>query len=68
MATPAAERRYRVLILDRAPEMTGTLELPALDCDAGEDTDTEYLSGPIFQLLCELEGITGAHLRLIDAT
>jgi hypothetical protein len=34
--------------------MTGTLELPALD-ETGKDTDNEYLSGPIFQLLGELE-------------
>ena len=42
MATPAAERRYRVLILDRAPEQAGTLELPALGGDAREEADTEY--------------------------
>src|SRR4029453_16676965 len=41
MPLPAAERRERVLDLDRAPESAGSLELAALGRDARQEPDPE---------------------------
>ena len=38
---PAAERRQRDLVLDRAPEPTGPLQLTPLSCYACEQADSE---------------------------
>ena len=54
-----------MLVLDCTPETAGAPMLTALGGDAREDTDAEDASGPILQLLRELEGIAGAPLRLV---
>jgi hypothetical protein len=67
VASPAAERRAGVFVLDRAPETAGAFELSALGGGDGENPDAEDAAGAVAKLLCEFEGGAGAIHRLLDA-
>src|SRR5207253_5265843 len=67
VALPSAERRERALVLDRSPQASRALELPALRRDARDQGDAEHAAGPVVQALGDCKGFTGMSLGFVDA-
>jgi len=67
VASPTAERGDGVLVLDRAPEASGALELPALGGQAREKADAEHAAAPDLHLIGERLRLAGARVTLVDA-
>ena len=64
---PTAERRDRVSIFDRGPELDGAFGLPSLGCYAREQSDAEYASGVVTDLLSNGERLSSLYVGFVDA-
>src|SRR5688572_11431967 len=64
MTLPTAERRERSLVLDRAPQATGTFEISALGREAREQADAEDAPGAIADPRRDLERLARIPLGL----